>query len=157
MHMACKEFDKHSRMIWTFDDMWLSASNISMRKTNLLRVKKLKIVKFENMESFDFLSSSHYYNCEIQVLLTRSSFHFYRVAVFGNKTSKQSHILYLFMRLIVQLRSLWNLVKYLSIPCRSICIFKTFYQYQYRLIGTYAYYLCKVWVYVLSKKGPLNR
>ena len=25
------------------------------------------------------------------------------------------------------------------------------------MIGTYAYYLHKVWVYVLSTKGPLNR
>ena len=25
------------------------------------------------------------------------------------------------------------------------------------MIGTYAYYLHKVWVYVLSTKGPVNR
>ena len=26
-----------------------------------------------------------------------------------------------------------------------------------KLMGKYSYYLCKVWVYVLGTKGPLNR
>ncbi len=41
---------------------------------------------------------------------------------------------------------------------RRLHYFPTRYESEDLLKGTYAYYLlCKVWVYVLSTKGPLNR